>query len=358
MKHYRFAWMIHLMLGTVSCLSLYAQEQTVGLFVNDSAAYSGYTLFAPNLSTVTFLIDNNGRQVHAWKSDYQPGQAVYLLGNGYLLRTANPGPNKVFNGGGAGGIVQEFAWDGSLIWEFTRSNDQCRLHHDIEPLPNANVLMIGWEMKSTDQAFAAGRKPTLLTQGAIWPDHIIEVKPDGAKSGTMVWEWHVWDHLVQDYDATKDNYGQVSQHPELIDINYSAMAPQQQGSSDCNHSNSTAYNPKLDQVMLSAHNLSEIWIIDHSTSTAEAAGHSGGKYGKGGDLLYRWGNRQAYRAGTAADQIFYGQHDAQWISDGLPGADNILVFNNSQRHAGLSHRRYRPDTLLQQHRIHDSARQR
>ena len=48
----------------------------------------------------------------------------------------------------------------------------------------------------------------------------------------------------------------------------------------------------------------------------------------GGDLLYRWGNPRAYRAGEPTDQVFFGQHDAQWIAEGLAGAGNILVFNN------------------------------
>ena len=66
--------------------------------------------------------------------------------------------------------------------------------------------------------------------------------------------------------------------------------------------NSVAYHPELDQIVLSVLGFSEIWIIDHGTTTAEAAGHTGGRSGKGGDLLYRWGNPRAYRAGSAVDQ--------------------------------------------------------
>jgi hypothetical protein len=89
-----------------------------------------------------------------------------------------------------------------------------------------------------------------------------------------------------------------------------------------------AYNAKLDQILISVRSFNEFWILDHSTTTKEAAGHTGGRSGKGGDLLYRWGNPAAYRAGKAADQKLFAQHDASWIADGLPGAGNILVFSN------------------------------
>ena len=162
----------------------------------------------------------------------------------------------------------------------------------------------------------------------------------------MVWEWHLWDHLVQDYDKTKANYGNVAEHPELVNVNYGedALAPiantkagqdklksigyvgGQRGrgrpaaNPDWTHANGVAYNPDLDQIILSVHAFSEFWVIDHSTTTAEAASHKGGKGGKGGDLLYRWGNPRAYRAGTKADQRLFSQHNAHWISKGLPGA--------------------------------------
>ena len=191
--------------------------------------------------------------------------------------------------------------------------------------------MIAWELKTRDEAIAAGRDTTKLTAGKLWPDHIIEVDP---ATDSIVWEWHIWDHLVQDYDATKDNYGVVGDHPELIDLNFEDRASG--NAADWIHANALDYYAQYDQIMLSAREFDEVWIIDHGTTTEEAAGHSGGRQGMGGDLLYRWGNPRTYRAGDSADQQLHHQHNPQWIKPGLPGAGNILVFDNGDS---------RPDSL-------------
>src|SRR5262249_34511271 len=114
-------------------------------------------------------------------------------------------------------------------------------------------------------------------------------------------------------------------------INYqdsAVLAETGHPAADWTHANAVTYNPKLDQVMISSRSLSEIYIIDHSTSSAQAAVHTGGKYGKGGDFLYRWGNPAAYNRGTKADKRLFVQHNPLWIPDGFPGAGKISVFND------------------------------
>ena len=301
-----------------------AQPQTIGLFQNDPGSFTGYTLFEGLAYHDTYLIDNEGRLVHSWTSTYNPGNMCYLLDNGNLLRGANPG-SPYWSVPGSSGMVQEFDWDGNLIWEFTYSDSNHIHHHDLARLPNGNVLLLAFERKTFFEAVDAGRDPFLLSESDLFPEHIVEVEPVGLNGGNIVWEWHVWDHLIQDFDSTKANYGVVADHPELIDINYTNLGD---GQADWLHANAINYHEEFDQIVISVNQFTEFWIIDHSTTTQEAAGHTGGLRGMGGDILYRWGNPQTYDRGSVLDQQLYRQHDVQWIEEGLPGEGNILLFNN------------------------------
>ena len=302
-------------------------QQTVGLFINEPESFAGYTLFPKLNNTETYLIDHHGKLVHQWSSGSIIGNVAYLLPDGNLMRAVRfePVPIARFNAGGRGGKVEVLEWDGTVVWDFPYASDTYRHHHDIAPMPNGNGLLIAWELKTDVEAIQAGRDPIFLPDAELWPETIVEVEPTSPTTGTIVWEWRLWDHVVQDFDPTKDNFGVVGDHPELVDINFLAGRT---GSADWLHANAVDYNPELDQILLSTPFLNEIWIIDHSTTTAEAAGHSGGNSGKGGDLLYRWGNPQAYDRGDSIDQLLFNQHDPEWIDPGLPGAGRILIFNN------------------------------
>lgn len=305
----------------------------VTVFINDEQSYDGYTLFCPEFNNKVYLINNSGEIVNSWKSNYIQGNDCYLLENSNLLRSCLKKLNLDIPLLGMTGRVEMFSWDGDLLWEFDYSNEEHCLHHGFDVLPNGNILMIAVESKTYEDAIEAGRNPFTIPAGQIWPSYLIEVEPTLPYGGNIVWEWHVWDHLIQDYDPTKNNYGVVGDHPELIDINYGVLT----GFLDWNHFNSVDYNEEFDQILISSHVQNEIWIIDHSTTTEEAAGHTGGRYDKGGDLLYRWGNPQVYRAGNANNQHFFGQHDARWIESGFPGEGHITVFNNGFLRPGPSY---------------------
>ena len=305
-------------------LTLNSFSQTIGVLRNNAGSYNGYTLFAPITSTQTYLINNCGQVVHEWTSTFTPGASVYLLENGNLLRTGKIA-NADIQFGGVGGKIELFDWDNNLLWEYTYSTTEVSQHHDIYPLPNGNILMLAVTTMTQAEAIQAGRNPANLEDGKLFNEQILELEPVGTDQANIIWEWNINDHLIQDFDNTKDNFGVVADNEQLLDINYlnSDKSP-----ANWLHINSIQYNAALNQIVMSTRILSEIYIIDHSTTTAEAATNSGGTYGKGGDLLYRWGNMEAYDHGDTNDRTLFGQHYPHWIPDGLTDAGKLLIYNN------------------------------
>jgi hypothetical protein len=335
-----------------------------GLILNDPHAYQGYTLLAPIMSKMVYMLDMEGRVVRTWEGEASGNMSVYLLENGHLLRYGRLAEQTFGDGAGAAGHIQEFTFEGELVWDYRFASIKQLAHHDIFRMPNGNVLLIVWDKKSPEEAVAAGRRPETVGQSQLLVDCIYEIQPTGKKTGKVIWEWHVWDHLIQDHDSSKANFGDIAAHPELVDLNFgdgaiaSIVAKKEEleklkaigyiGSTDPGrkpapvradwmHSNAVAYNADLDQVLLNVLEFNEFWIIDHGTTTAEAAGHTGGKHGKGGDLLYRWGNPRAYRAGAVKDQKLFGQHNTHWIPKGYPGEGHLLIFNNGRGRIGGAH---------------------
>lgn len=306
-----------------SNLTLLSQVNTLGTISLTEEAYDGYTLFSSHKNT--FLINNCGQVINQWSSDYLPGHSVYILPNGNLIRAGRKDTSTI-TFGGVGGIVEMFDWDGNLVWEFVYSSDDYRLHHDIYPMPNGNILVLAATVMSNEETILAGRDPNLVSgAGILYNEQILEIKPIGTNDYSIEWEWNFNDHLIQDYDDTKNNYGFIEEHPEKLDINFlNDRIPAE----NWLHVNSIQYDETLDQIVISSRNLSELFIIDHSTTTEEASGDTGGTYGKGGDFLYRWGNPVAYRQGNEDNRTLFGQHFPHIIKPGLKDEGKIILFNN------------------------------
>lgn len=316
---------------------------------------AGYTLIEQIGSRTSELIDMEGRVVHRWTSRHKLGGAAELLPDGSLLRCgfaadaplAMPIPGECR-------VIERLDWEGNLRWSFALADPGRTLHHEVTVLPGGNLLLLGLEALDREQLLAAGRDPERMRTDEAWLDFLIEVQPAGEAGGRIVWEWHLRDHLIQDHDPQREGYGIVADHPELVDINFIENLTPITGSTlsrlqslgyvggggaplspeanlpDWTHANAISYNARLDQILLTVRTLGEVWVIDHGTSTTEAAGHAGGKAGHGGDLLYRWGNPQAYQRGEPGDQQLFGPHHGQWIPGRRPGTSAILIFNNGE----------------------------
>jgi hypothetical protein len=305
----------------VQCPMLLQAEQTVGLFVHDASTSGGYTMIGAQISSYVYLIDEYGRVVHSWNDpSYSFLASPYLSPTGDLVR-------KVTAGGGITAHLAKYDWDGNKIWDWVSTDTSFSQHHDIQPLPNGNVLMNVRQIFSKNDFIALGGDTSKFIGENLQAEAIIEVMPTGPTTGIIVWEWSIMDHLIQDFDFTKPNYGVVEDHPELLDLNFGVKYD------SWLHANGVNYNEEFDQIIISLRLMNEFWVIDHSTTTAEAAGHTGGARGMGGDILYRWGNPQTYRAGSGCQRVSNGNTIMVNGPDGLirevnPAGDIVWLYQN------------------------------
>jgi hypothetical protein len=267
-----------------------------------------------NGATTAYLLDKKGYKKFTWNFDSNLGNDLELLPDGRVLgifKTENP----IITFGGFGGVIKIINPDGSLDWEFEYSSTNFIAHHDVEMLPNGNVLFVSWERidLATAQQFGASATED------IFVEKLVEVN---TQTNSIVWEWHSWDHIIQDLNNSLDNYGIISNFPERININYGL--PEK---TDIMHINGIDYDADKDVIYMSVNHYNEIWVVDHSTTAQEAASSNGGNFNKGGDLLYRFGNPSAYN-NSEGTQIFHNVHFPNLIENNTSGNQNMLVYSN------------------------------
>lgn len=345
------------------CALLFAvQEKTPeGVIVRRENAQPGYTLIAPLNSKHIHLVDMDGKTFHSWKVQGRPGGAVYLEEDGSLLRGVQVEPNPRFHGGGIGGRIEKLDWDGNITWEYELATPELTLHHDFCRLPNGNLLGIAWEHLAPEDVRALGRDPEYIHEEGLWTDVILEIEPAGGGGGNIIWQWRSAEHLLQDRDEKLAGYASPKDHPGRIDINADVRflpkkeseeelkkreareremrrlgytggdepKPKPKGpriEADWLHTNAVGYLASEQLIVLSIPHLGELWVIDHGTTMAEAATESGGRRGKGGQLLYRWGSPRNWGMGDRSAKSLYYQHNPTWIV--RDAQVSLLVFNN------------------------------
>jgi hypothetical protein len=299
---------------------------------NVSAMFSGgYVITGAYGGTSNVLLDSAGKVVFTWShsklSDAEGrlnGYSAYLLPNGNLLRSAIvPEGTVVSTMAPRQGILQEIDRDGKIVWRYQLANDTFMLHHDMKPMSNGHILAVTFVAQTAVQVAATGVDTSLMRgmRGAnrfLLTEKIIEIDPKAAGGPKIVWEWKIYDHIIRGDSAAA--------HPELISGTISSSVYY---TNQWMHLNSLDYNEKLDMILFSSRVFSELYIIDHGTTTQEAAGHTGGARGKGGDILYRWGKSANYGAtgGTTISVL----HSTNWIPETYPGGGDIVFFHNNEK---------------------------
>ncbi|MFI3317685.1 MAG: aryl-sulfate sulfotransferase [Rikenellaceae bacterium] len=305
-----------------------SDERSVGAVLVTDKTTVGYTLFSTNNNTSTYLIDCDGALINEWESNYKVTKSV-LLENGILLRALRiSGSASAMRNPISSGRLEMLNWDGTVIWSWDYLGEDYLLHHDFTPIKQADgsftILASSWELFTKEEAIEMGRDPRYCggDSGNIWMEKLIEIKPMGSDSAEIIWQWRMADHLIQDLDKKRANYGVVANNPQLMNVNYfKSTSSRTLDNSDWNHVSGIAYNPTLDQIAIANHGTNEVLIINHSTTTAQAAGSMG-------DIIYRWGNPAAYNKGDHRDCRFSALHAVCWIPKGCKDAGKIMVFNN------------------------------
>ena len=284
-----------------------------GVITNKDATEEGYVLFKEAASSWTssnvniYLMNNCGQIVNTWDGDILYYTHAKLLPNG----------NIIFHDGTT---IYEKSWDNELLNTVTLNSFDTQIDYEVIKLENGNYLSVGRKYLDYAGFQALGFIPD---NGD--PDVVDVVMELDSISGEILWEWNISDHSIQERDPTKSNYGIVAEHPELLNID--AISTYDWSWHESFMINGFDYNPELEQIMVSVRKMSEVVIIDRSTTTEEASGHTGGNSGKGGDVLFRWGNPGNYTDGSFDERKLYFQHNPKWIKYG-PHKGKISMFNN------------------------------
>lgn len=229
-------------------------------------ATPGFTIISPMYQRKTVLLNMSGEVVHEWDLPAQPANYARLLTNGnmFVATKLDDGPADL---SGKGGLIQEYDWDGNVIWEYRDTHQ----HHDLHRLPNGNVVYLAWELLPEEIAGQVkGGKPGSEYMGGVWGDVVREVNPEGE----LVWEWRASEN-----------------------VDFSNCPPLPGSSTRKEYAHANALYPLDDgNVLISYRINSTIAIIDRKTGQ------------------YAWQRR---------DPDWGGQHDATMLENG-----NILLFAN------------------------------
>ncbi|WP_252723850.1 aryl-sulfate sulfotransferase [Winogradskyella psychrotolerans] len=271
---------------------------------------STYILVVDQTGQGADIINHDGDDIFSWDFDTSIGNDASLLDDGSMLVCLKDN-DAAITFGGYGGVFQKINADQTTDWEVSYSTTTQTAHHDVDYLANGNIIFPVWEELLVSDAAEMG----FSGSQDIYPEAIIEMNP---VTQEIVWEWHATDHLIQDHDSTKLNYGTVQDNPNKIDINYNSA----QANGDIMHMNGITIDETNNIIYVTINNYSEIWVIDHSTTTAQAATSTGGNYNLGGDLVYRFGNPLAYD--NVGDVTINDVHYPNVLDTG-----NMLVFSNN-----------------------------
>jgi hypothetical protein len=331
-----------LTLGVVTLASvLVVAGQSVyptGTTIYDPArAWSGFTVLSPLGTPAVLVIDMNGTVVKQWEgyNNSAGGPARVLPGGDVIAASgARPGRQESLEL-----VHQDF--DGKILWRFDRNEEiqtndgktiwSARQHHDwqredfpagyyspeAKPARNGSNTLI---LTHTDRQFSD------VADILLQEDRLIELSP----KGDIVWQWVAGDHIAElgfseaARASIRNAGGRGARGGAARGAPARGAAGGRGGAAfDWLHVNSATYvgpNRWFDagdkrfapnNVIISSREANVLAIV-----------------GRDGKIAWRLGPDFLESDATRAIGQIIGQHHAHIIPRGLPGAGNLLVFDN------------------------------
>ncbi|NVD70969.1 aryl-sulfate sulfotransferase [Duganella sp. BJB1802] len=324
---------------TLAALSLFAAAANLGAApsvyptgvtrYDTATAYNSYVIFSGQDKN-THLIDMNGNEVHRWNAEgFPPVLLDPALTGGrrghVLVQLASAAGTSNEGNGLRNQAIGELDWNSKVVWQWGAAGGaqdayaapvegkaspqvpggSAKQHHDWRRLPNGNTLVLA----NVVHPLAGFAAPQVLD------DVIYEVTP----GGDVVWKWLASDHLnefgfkPESLKLVKNGYsprGKAAPFDYLHVNNMSVLGPNRWFDAG-----DRRFNP--DNILIDSREANFIVIIDkQSGKVVWSLGPDYPAQARGPRVLPR-----------PVDQIV-GQHDAHLIEPGLPGAGNLLVFDN------------------------------
>jgi hypothetical protein len=282
-------------------------------------AWNGFTVLSPLAGPSVLVIDMNGSVVKRWDGfNDSAGGPARILPGGFVVAASGARPPHQES---LELVQRDFA--GNVVWRFSRSEQiatgdgsvwSARQHHDWQ----RENFPAGYYSPENTPAIEGGntlilahtdRKQPKVADVQLEDDRLIEV----SSNGDIVWEWVASDHI--------DELGFSTDARKAIKAASAVNAAR--GSFDWLHVNSATYvgpNRWFDQgdrrfapnnVIISSREASLLAIV-----------------GRDGSIVWRLGPDFTESKELRAIRQIIGQHHAHLIPKGLPGAGNLLVFDN------------------------------
>ena len=304
-------------LAPIRAQSVYPTGTTI---YEPDRSWNGYTVLSPLQTPAVLVIDMNGNVVKRWEGlNNSAGGPARVLPGGFVISASGARPP---NQESLELVQQDF--DGKVMWQFSRNEQiktreggtiwSARQHHDWqrESFPAgyfAPESMPAIEGGSTLILTHTNRTQPKVADVMLEDDRLIEV----SWKGEVSWEWVASDHI--------DELGFAPDARKAIKAAQSFNKAR--GSFDWLHINSAHYvgpNRWFDQgdmrftpnnVIISSREASLLAIV-----------------GRDGKIVWRLGPDFSESPELRAIRQIIGQHHAHFIPKGLPGAGNLLVFDN------------------------------